>query len=89
MRLGRSNFRPRWSTGGMEGRMDGRLEIPPCVLQDIGPFGAAAQKGSKTLVPTFRLVLTDGPTDQRTDGPTDGPTKRVVGSKKSGKKQNA
>ena len=25
--------------GGTEGRKDGRLKIPPCVLQDIGPLG--------------------------------------------------
>ena len=25
--------------GGTDGRMDGRMEIHPCVLQDIGPLG--------------------------------------------------
>ena len=27
-----------------EGRKDGRLEIPPCVLQDIGPLGPLPKK---------------------------------------------
>ena len=30
--------------GGTEGRKDGRLEIPPCVLQDIGPLGPLPKK---------------------------------------------
>ena len=35
---------------------DRRLEIPPFVLQDIGPFGTAAQKASEMLViPIFKL----------------------------------
>ena len=25
--------------GRMDGQTDGHLEIPPCVLQDIGPMG--------------------------------------------------
>ena len=29
---------------GMDGRTDGRLEIPPCVLQDIGPLGPLPNK---------------------------------------------
>ena len=35
------------SSGGMDGRTDGCMEIHPCVLQDFVPFGAAAQKGKK------------------------------------------
>ena len=30
--------------GRTEGRTDGRLEIPPCVLQDIGPLGPLPKK---------------------------------------------
>ena len=30
--------------GWKDGRMDGRLEIPPCVLQDIGPLGPLPKK---------------------------------------------
>ena len=33
--------------GGTEGRTDGRMEIPPCVLQDIGPLGPLPKKGKK------------------------------------------
>ena len=29
----------------LNGRMDGRLEIHPCVLQDIGPLGPLPKKG--------------------------------------------
>ena len=36
MRAGRANLRPM---GGTEGRKDGHMEIPPCVLQDISPLG--------------------------------------------------
>ena len=43
MRAGRADLRP---TGGgrTEGRTDGRMEIPPCVLQDIGPLGPLPKK---------------------------------------------
>ena len=30
--------------GRTEGRKDGHLEIPPCVLQDIGPLGLLPEK---------------------------------------------
>ena len=30
--------------GGTDGRKDRRLEIPPCVLQDIGPLGPLPKK---------------------------------------------
>ena len=30
--------------GWEDGRTDGRLEIPPCVLQDIGPLGPLSKK---------------------------------------------
>ena len=30
-----------------DGRTDGRLEIPPCVLQDIGPLGPLPKKDRK------------------------------------------
>ena len=33
--------------GRMNGRTDGHLEIPPCVLQDIGPLGPLPKKGKK------------------------------------------
>ena len=32
--------------GRTEGRTDGRLEIPPCVLLDIGPLGPLPKKGT-------------------------------------------
>ena len=32
--------------GRTDGWMDGRLEIPPCVLQDIGPLGPLPKKQS-------------------------------------------
>ena len=35
-------------------------------------------RGRYECFPTFRLVLTDGPTDQWTDGPTDKPSYRVA-----------
>ena len=54
----------------------------PCVLQDIVPFRAAAQKASKCLFSTLRPVLTDQrtnrPTDVRTDGRTDKASYRVA-----------
>ena len=31
-----------------DGRTDGRLEIPPCVLQDIGPLGPLPKKARYT-----------------------------------------
>ena len=51
-------MRPQWPTGGdgwkdgrtegqTEGQMDERLEIPPCVLQDIGPLGPLPKEESK------------------------------------------
>ena len=30
--------------GWKDGRTDGHLEIPPCVLQDIGPLGPLPKK---------------------------------------------
>ena len=54
--------------GQMNGRTDERKS--PCVLQDFVPFGAAAQKASKTLV--FPLFGSWSRTDQRTDGRTNG-----------------
>ena len=60
MRAQRAKIRPetadlrlRWPRGGgrTEGRKDvrtyGRLEIPPCVLQDIGPLGPLPKKRRK------------------------------------------
>ena len=40
---------PRWGgdrrkDGRTGGRKDGRLEIPPCVLQDISPLGPLPKK---------------------------------------------
>ena len=44
LRAGRANLRP--TGGGTDGRTDGRMEIPPCVLQDIGPLGPLPKKGA-------------------------------------------
>ena len=33
--------------GRTDGRTDGRPEIPPCVLQDIGPLGPLPKKEQK------------------------------------------
>ena len=33
--------------GGTDGRTDGRMEIPPCVLQDIGPLRPLPKKDGK------------------------------------------
>ena len=33
------------ANGGGDGRTDGRMEIHPCVLQDIGPLGPLPKKG--------------------------------------------
>ena len=33
-----------WMGRKTDGQTDGRTEILPCVLQDIVPFGSAAQK---------------------------------------------
>ena len=35
----KSGLRGQNQLGGMDGRTDGRMEIHPCVLQDIGPLG--------------------------------------------------
>ena len=48
----------------MDGRTDGRLEIPPCVLQDIGPLGPLPKKLKNAKKLKWLL------TDRRTDGPT-------------------
>ena len=36
--------------GGGNRRKDGRLEIPPCVLQDIGPLGPLPKKVRKRKI---------------------------------------
>ena len=33
-----------WKDGWKDRRIGGRLEIPPCVLQDIGPLGPLPKK---------------------------------------------
>ena len=54
----------RGPSRGGDRRMDKHLEIHPSVLQDIDrPFGAAAQKVSKTLIPFFNLMTLDQWTD--------------------------
>ena len=50
------DLRPEGPNEGGDERINGRTKVP-CVLQDIVPFGAAAQKG-------------DRPTDHPTDRPT-------------------
>ena len=42
--------------GRMEGRTDGRLEIHPCVLQDIGPLGALPKKNKSSKDRTWSAV---------------------------------
>ena len=53
--------------GRKDGRKDGRLEIPPCVLQDIGPLGPLPKK----------LSMIDRPTNQPMDLLTDRPTHKA------------
>ena len=69
----------------MDRRMDGHLEIPPCVLQDIGPLGPLPKKtidmGSHHI-PTHAHMggwmdrwmdgQMDGWTDGRMNGQMDG-----------------
>ena len=43
--------------GKTEGRTDGRLEIPPCVLQDIGPLGPLPKKGKNKAKYAATLVI--------------------------------
>ena len=69
-------MRPRWPSGGgdgrtegrKDGRKDGRMEIPPCVLQDIGPLGPLPKKHLKRLFFDFLTLygLKDGQADRRT-----------------------
>ena len=47
LRPERADLGPERGLGGdvrTEGRTDGRLEIHPCVLQDIGPLGPLPKK---------------------------------------------
>ena len=56
---------PPWALGGLTDiQTDGRMEILPCVLQDIVPFGSAAQKGSFNK--TKNDVYLDGVVKTRT-----------------------
>ena len=44
--------------GRTEGWTDGRLKIPPCVLQDIGPLGPLPKKCiANSELPLSPLVL--------------------------------
>ena len=45
----KSGLRGQNQLGGMDGRTDGRMEIHPCVLRDIGPLG---------LLPCFSFTFT-------------------------------
>ena len=40
----RADLGPERGLGGTDVRTDGRLEIHPCVLQDIGPLGPLPKK---------------------------------------------
>ena len=56
---------PRGGTDGrtegrMDGRKDGHLEIPPCVLQDIGPLGPLPKKQFQVLLRIFYLPWSNG-----------------------------
>ena len=70
--------------GRMDGRTDGRKDgrtsgNSPLCPTGHRPFGAAAQKVSKTLVfPLFNSMTTDRRTDGRTDGRTDKASYRVA-----------
>ena len=44
-----------WTYVWMYGETDGRLEIHPCVLQDIGPLRPLLKKCRKPSFSTFRL----------------------------------
>ena len=41
---------------GGDGRTDGRMEIHPCVLQDIGPLGPLPKKGELFLNQTCTVA---------------------------------
>ena len=45
-----------WKDGQKGGRKDGHLEIPPCVLKDIGPLGPLPKKHRITGGPTDGLM---------------------------------
>ena len=42
--------------GGTDGRTDGRMEIPPCVLQDIGPLGPLPKKERELVIQGSHMV---------------------------------
>ena len=42
--------------GPKDGRTDGRLEIPPCVLQDIGPLGPLPKKEEELVIQGSHMV---------------------------------
>ena len=67
---------PGWPTGGdgpkdgrTEGRKDGRLEIHPCVLQDIGPLGPLPKKDPKGAAQTRPKGTRGKDAQGRTKGP--------------------
>ena len=52
IRPGEPIMSPDGQQGGdvrTDGRMDGRLAIHPCVLQDIGPLGPLPKKANQAL----------------------------------------
>ena len=44
--------------GWMDGRTEGRLEIHPFVLQDIGPLGPLPKKGEEGIL---IIIISDEP----------------------------
>ena len=44
---------------GGDGRTDGRMEIPPCVLQDIGPLGPLPKKGQRHSPTKFSTLIVE------------------------------
>ena len=53
MRPERLEKLPRGGNVRTDGRTDGRLEITPCVLQDIGPLGPLPKKLVKRQINNF------------------------------------
>ena len=71
--------------GWRDGRKDGRFEIPPCVLQDIGPLGPLPKKRKERRNKGRKEGIKEGK-KERIKG---GRKERSKGGRKEGKKENS